>query len=327
MNATQLMTHFDRLSEAPGAVPRLRRLILELAVRGKLVEQDGEDESVAAQLKDIRAARAIRLGDATPRARKASIQSEKNVLQFALPHGWSAVSLAELTDVLNGRAYAKNELLGAGTPVLRVVNLFTSKNWYYSDLTLEEDKYCDEGDLIFSWSASFGPFIWAGPKVIYHYHIWKLRLHSEARLDKHYLYRFLLQQTQQIKESGHGVSMVHMTKEKMEKLSVPLPPLAEQHRIVAKVDELMALCDQLEAAQQERERRRDRLASASLQRLNPPAAGTTPEAQREHACFHLSQLPRLPTRPEHIKAMRQTVLNLAVRGLLVPQVVNDEPAM
>ena len=341
MNAAQLLAHFDRLAEAPGAVPRLRRFILDLAVRGKLVEQDSAEEPARRQLADIGAARALRVGDSKPRQRKVVTQNDVSDLPFPLSSGWSMATLAELTDVLNGRAYAKNELLDTGTPVLRVGNLFTSKHWYYSNLNLDQDKYCDNGDLIFSWSASFGPFIWNGPKVIYHYHIWKLPLHSETRLDKHYLYRFLLQQTQQIKDSGHGVSMIHMTKEKMEKLLVPVPPLAEQHRIVAKVDELMALCDQLEAAQQERERRRDRLAAASLQRLNQPAEANSAadqtestethqqaqrEQQKDHAHFHLQNLHRLTTRPEHIKAMRQTFLNLAVRGLLVSQRTQDEPA-
>ena len=104
---------------------------------------------------------------------------------------------------------------------------------------------------------------------------------------------------------------------------VPLPPLAEQHRIVAKVDELMALCDRLEAAQAERESRRDKLAAASLHRLNN---GADADEFREHARFHLRHLPRLTTRPEHIQQLRQTILNLAVRGKLFPQDPSDEPA-
>ena len=85
----------------------------------------------------------------------------------------------------------------------------------------------------------------------------------------------------------------------------------------------MALCDRLEAAQAERESRRDKLAAASLHRLNN---GADADEFREHARFHLRHLPRLTTRPEHIQQLRQTILNLAVRGKLVPQDPNDEPA-
>ena len=104
----------------------------------------------------------------------------------------------------------------------------------------------------------------------------------------------------------------------------PLPPLAEQHRIVAKVDELMALCDRLEAARMEREATRDRMATASLARLNAP--DPDPATFQNHAAFSLNNLTPLTTRHDQIKALRQTILNLAVRGKLVPQDPNDEPA-
>ena len=104
----------------------------------------------------------------------------------------------------------------------------------------------------------------------------------------------------------------------------PLPPVAEQHRIVAKVDELMALCDELEVAKTERERRRDRLAASSLYHLNNcESDGPT---FHNHANFYLNQVPRLVTRQEQVRALHQTVLNLAVRGRLVPQDAADEPA-
>ena len=107
-------------------------------------------------------------------------------------------------------------------------------------------------------------------------------------------------------------------------LPLPLPPLAEQHRIVAKVDELMALCDQLEAARAEREATRDRLAAASLARLNAP--DPNPSVFQGHAAFALENFAPLTTRLDQIKGLRQTILNLAVRGKLAEQDPNNEPA-
>ena len=232
-----------RLDQTKG----LRQTILNLAVRGKLVEQDPGDEPASELLKRIASERKS-VPISAQKTKKRPVDSPLTEMAFPLPTGWASAQLSELVRVLNGRAYKKTELLDSGTPILRVGNLFTSNHWYYSNLEFEEDKYCDEGDLIYAWSASFGPFIWHGPSVIYHYHIWKLPLFTEENLDKQFLYFFLLQKTHEIKGAGHGISMVHMTKEKMEQLAVPLPPLAEQHRIVAKVEELMPLCDRLEAS-------------------------------------------------------------------------------
>ena len=238
--------NLPRITTRATHIKQLRQTILGLAVRGKLVEQDPSDEPAEEQLARIMEAKMLhgRKAKATKRKHAAALDEEDD---FHLPTSWATAPLADLVTVLNGRAYKQSELLDAGTPVLRVGNLFTSNKWYYSDLELDDDKYCDDGDLIFSWSASFGPFIWNGGRTIYHYHIWKLPLHSPDDLSRDYLYLYLLDKTAEIKAAGHGISMVHMTKEKMEKLEVPLPPLTEQKRIVAKVDELMAICDQLEA--------------------------------------------------------------------------------
>jgi type I restriction enzyme S subunit len=323
MNAERLLDHFERISDAQDAVARLRRFILDLAVRGKLVEQDPEDEPAEEQLERITVAK-LALGRKERAFKKKKPDMSIESFQFLLPSGWVSATLADLVTILNGRAYKQSELLDSGTPVLRVGNLFTSNKWYYSNLELDDDKCIDDGDLIFAWSASFGPFIWKGGRVIYHYHIWKLPLHSPADLSRDYLYLYLLHKTAEIKGSGHGISMVHMTKEKMEGLEVPLPPLAEQHRIVAKVDELMALCDQLEAARQLRQQGRERLVAATLHRLNQPAED--PTSFRQNASFALQVLPSLTTTPAQIKQLRQTILNLAVRGKLVEQDPEDEPA-
>ncbi len=302
---------FELFADAPDAVVKMRELVLEVAVQGRLVRQSRNDEPAAELLERIARQKALR--SRLTRAKKATRTGVDSQVIHDLPLGWEMTSLADLVTVLNGRAYAKDELLTAGTPVLRVGNLFTNNHWYYSDLELEPDKYCNKGDLIFAWSASFGPFIWQGPKVIYHYHIWKLDLHSGTDLDKQFLYWFLQNRTQEIKRAGHGVSMLHMTKDKMEKLPVMLPPLAEQKRIAAKVDELMALCDRLEAQQQEREIRRGELARASLARF-----AEAPTPTNLQFLFHKSYT----ISPADL---RKSILTLAVQGKLVPQNPNGEP--
>ncbi|MCS6304772.1 MAG: restriction endonuclease subunit S [Nitrospira sp.] len=118
-----------------------------------------------------------------------------------------------------------------------------------------------------------------------------------------------------------GATRSKLNQAKAVDIPIILPPLAEQHRIVARVDELMALCDRLEAAQEERERRRNRLVASSLNSLKN---GVDADAFRDHARFYFKHLPRLTTKPEHIQQLRQTILNLAVRGKLVPQDSNEE---
>ena len=107
-------------------------------------------------------------------------------------------------------------------------------------------------------------------------------------------------------------------------LSFGLPPLPAQHRIVAKVDELMVLCDRLDAARAGREATRERLTKASLARLDTP--DPDPAVFRRHAAAALDNLAPLTARPEQVTALRQTILNLAVRGKLVEQDPDDEPA-
>jgi type I restriction enzyme S subunit len=243
----RVANNFDTLFITEHSIDRLKQTILQLAVMGKLVQRDISDEPARELLGRIQAEKEQLVAAGRIKQESPAAEISEDERPYALPSGWAYARLTDLASVLNGRAYSKDELLDSGTPVLRVGNLFTSSDWYYSNLELEEDKYCDSGDLLFAWSASFGPFIWPGPKVIYHYHIWKLKLHSEENLNKHFLHKFLLERTEEMKASGHGVSMTHMTKQAMEKTVVPVPPRAEQARIVSKVDELFALCDALKA--------------------------------------------------------------------------------
>lgn len=150
--------------------------------------------------------------------------------------GWETKKLVEVSTLLNGRAYKQNELLDEGKyKVLRVGNFFTNSSFYYSNLELEDNKYCDNGDLLFAWSASFGAFIWSGDKVIYHYHIWKV-LFDENRLNKVF-YQYLLNlMTNSFMKDLHGIGMMHLTKVGMEQYILPLPPLSLQQEFADKIE-------------------------------------------------------------------------------------------
>jgi type I restriction enzyme M protein len=168
------------------------------------------------------------------------IDGARAVLDNYGPHipidpDWPMVELGKVARLINGRAYKREELLDDGpTPVLRVGNFFSNRDWYYSDLELGEDKYCDAGDLLYAWSASFGPRIWEGPRAIFHYHIWKIET-TEA-IEKKFLFHLLEAESKKIKSEGHGIAMMHATKGGMEKREFPLPPLETQQQIVAEIE-------------------------------------------------------------------------------------------
>ena len=157
---------------------------------------------------------------------------------------WKREILNDVCAFHNGRAYKQNELLSDGKyRVLRVGNFFTNDSWYYSDLELDDEKVAVNGDLLYAWSASFGPRFWTGEKVIYHYHIWKID--SFQQVSKEFLFYFLERDTEKIKNEVQGGTMVHITKGDMEKREILYPSILEQ----SKIARLLSLLDERIATQ------------------------------------------------------------------------------
>ncbi len=151
----------------------------------------------------------------------------KPLYNTTIPSNWEVKTLGEVATFVNGKAYKQEELLSEGKyKVLRVGNFFTKGDWYYSDLEMEENKYVFDGDLMYAWSASFGPKYWNGEKTIFHYHIWKV-VPSEFVL-KQFLFFHLDYDKEKILGSKQGGTMFHVTKGDIEKRKIPLPPLPEQ---------------------------------------------------------------------------------------------------
>lgn len=317
---SRLLDNFERLSEAPDALPRLRRFVLDLAVWGKLVQQDPNDEPASTALRGINAY-ALSNG------------------AFPLPASWAWIDVASVAETRLGKMLDNSKNKGTPRPYLRNINV----RWFGFDLTnlldmpFEDAELAEfelrDGDVLICEGGEPGrAAVWdKGNQDIY----FQKAIHR-VRFAQVVVPRFFVKALKvsaddgRLTESLTGTGIKHLTGRSLSTYRFPLPPLAEQHRIVAKVDELMTLCDRLEAAQNKREQRRDRLVAASLNRINRPAPTAEGEAATafcEHARFHLDHLPRLTTRAEHIKSLRQTILNLAIRGKLAPQDRTDEPAL
>ena len=168
-----------------------------------------------------------------------------------IPMHWDIACLRFFLRLINGRAYSQNELLPSGKyKVLRVGNFFTNDSWYYSNMELEPDKYCDKDDLLYAWSASVGPYIWNEAKTIYHYHIWKVQLATS--MDKMYSYYLLGAVTNQKMSDMHGSTMMHITMGDMNKTKIPIPPLSEQQQIATYLDTKCSKIDHIIATQKKK---------------------------------------------------------------------------
>lgn len=328
MNAERLLDVYEQISEAPDAIARLRRFVLDLAVRGKLVEQDPIDEPSQELLKRIvmEKARLVKAG----KIRRPKLFEPVDLAPFDIPSSWAWTRIREVTTdrgqmIPNARfTYIDVSAINKEAGIIEAPTVLDS-----SEAPSRARKVVRKGDVIYSCVrpyllnvavvddeiepapiASTAFAIINGLGLILPRYIW-IVLRSPFMVAA-------------VEETQRGQAYPAINDADFALLPFPLPPLAEQHRIVAKVDELMALCDRLEEARKTREEVRDKLTAASLARLTAPE--TTAEDFPTHAAFTLKALPALTTRPDQIKTLRQTILNLAVRGKLVEQDPADEPA-
>lgn len=330
MNAERLLAEYERVGDAPNAIAKLRAFILDLAVRGKLVAQDTNEDSAALLLKRIE----------LERARLQLIASVEPVgveeAPFPLPRGWVWSRLGEVCSKTGSGSTprgGKEVYQSSGIPFLR------SQNVHNDGLRLEDVAYISPqvhekmlgtavrpGDLLLNITGgSMGRCCrvaddFGEANVSQHVAIVRPAIKGMADFLHHLILAPYFQAF--IFDEQTGAGRGGLPKNRMDRIVVGLPPLAEQVRIAAKVDELMALCDQLEKARAERETVRDRLTAATLARLNEPDADTFESDWR----FALNMLPAMTTRRDQIAELRKAVLGLAVRGKLVAQDTNEEPA-
>jgi type I restriction enzyme S subunit len=317
-------------------IKKLRELILELAVRGKLVPQDTNDGPASELLKRIQVEKTKLIAEGKIKNDKPLASISEKEKPFELPLGWEWYRLSNLCILENGdrgKNYPnKSVLVEAGIPFINAGHLqngqidknqmtFITKELFN---ILRGGKF-QENDILFCLRGSLGKSALvkgfeegaiASSLVI-------IRLFPN--LDATYFVKYFdcPLSSKMVRKYDNGTAQPNLSSTDLAKFLVPLPPLAEQHRIVAKVDELMALCDQLETQHNNAAEAHEKLVSHLLGTLtqSQSAEDFSPNWQRIAAHFDT-----LFTTEASIDVLKQTLLQLAVMGKLVPQDTNDEPA-
>lgn len=296
MDAQTFLDNFATIAEAPGGVQRLRELVLDLAVRGQLVEQDPTEGPAEMLLEHIAEERAALISNGRLRQQK-----NRTLSREPCPPGWVSVDLGTVLDLEYGKALPAKARDATGT-----IPVFGSNGI----VGFHSEALVSRACVIVGRKGSAGAV--------------NVSLEPSWPIDTTYFveprggmsvdYVALILQTSRLDELDRATAVPGLNREEAYSIPVLLPPLAEQERIVAKVDELMALCDKLEARQQRRHRATTRFRGSALHAL---AEAETPEDLR-HAWERVStNWPALTGSLDAIDSLRQTVVQLAVRGHLV----------
>jgi type I restriction enzyme, S subunit len=312
------------MADQSGGPGMLRQFVLDMAIRGRLVPQIASEKATSQSIQ--------RPGPvATPRellARRKSVRSLDipiDSLPFTVPTTWDWVPLISVCEVTYGFAF--NSALfgprGTGRPLVRIRDISSTDTTAYFTGPFDTHYLIRRGDYLVGMDGDFNVRRWEGPEALLNQRV--LRMSSwKPGISPDWVRMPLQSILSHLHEATSQTTVKHLSAKQVNGIRIPLPPPAEQRSIVAKVDELMALCDQLETAQKERDARRDGLRAASLNRLRASDGNGKPGSADVR--FFLDTSPRLVTTPVHVASIRQLILKLAVRGQIVRQDPSDEPA-
>ncbi|WP_312259925.1 restriction endonuclease subunit S [Limnohabitans sp.] len=332
-----LVRHFDLIAQAPGGVARLRELILTLAVQGKLVPQDPSDEPASVLLQNIRTEKDRLIAEGKIKRDKPLAEIADQEKPFELPQGWAWTSLSTLGTVGSSSRVHQKDWTSNGVPFYRAREIVSlSKNGYvHNELFITEEHFqklaksgvCpEEGDVMITGVGTIGiPYVVRASDRFYFKDASVLIFKNHYKLSPTYLDMFFRTPywIDRIHAESMGTTVHTLTIARASDVLVPLPPAKEQSRIVTRVEELMQLCDALEASGQLEAQQHAQLVSTLLGTLTQ---SETPDALADNWQRIATHFDVLLDRPEAVDALEQTILQLAVRGLLVPQDPTDEPA-
>lgn len=319
-----LVQHFELMATAQGGVAKLRELILTLAVQGKLVPQDPRDEPASQLLKRVTSEKDRLISAKTIKREKPLVEIGEEDQPFPLPIGWEWVRLAEIAHPQAGFAFKStgfNEV-GQGVPLIRIRDVGDNNPSTYFSGDYRDEFVVDSGDWLISMDGEFRVREWCGPRALLNQRVTRLVFYGEE-LYRPFVSAALQFKLTELQGTKAYTTVDHLSGGQIAFAVMALPPLAEQSRIVTRVEELMRLCDALEAKDQLEAAQHAQLVQTLLGALT---ASVTPEDLADNWERVAAHFDLLLDRPEAIDSLEQTILQLAVRGLLVPQDPKDEPA-
>ncbi|EII5632436.1 restriction endonuclease subunit S [Vibrio cholerae] len=311
-------------------VKKLRELILELAVRGKLVPQDPNDEPASVLLERIAAEKAKLVKEKIIRESKSLPVVSRKEQPFVLPKGWVWERLGNVGIGATGKTPSTKQpiffegsipFIGPGQ-INQNGEILAPEKFLSCDGLLNSTEAIEGDILMVCIGGSIGKTAIARQTVGFNQQINAIRA---LQMPSAYLYTSLSTDSflQELLKKATGSATPIINRRKWEELLVPIAPLDEQHRIVAKVDELMALCDQLEQQTEASIEAHQVLVTTLLDTLTNSADANELMQNWTRISEHFDTL---FTTEESIDQLKQTILQLAVMGKLVPQDPNDEPA-
>jgi type I restriction enzyme S subunit len=304
----------DLLATAPGGVARLRELILTLAVQGKLVPQDPADEPASVLLKKIRAEKDRLIAEGKIKRDKPLAPITYDETPFEVPAGWEWVRLAEVALPQAGFAFKSSGFNDArqGLPLIRIRDVGDNDPSTFFSGDYREEFTVQSGDWLISMDGEFRVREWLGPKALLNQRVTRLMFYGDE-LFQPFVTAALQFKLSELQGTKAYTTVDHLSGGQIASSVIALPPFAEQSRIVSRVEGLMRLCDALEAKSQLEAAQHAQLVTTLLATLTDSA---TPEAVAESWQRIATHVDLLLDRPEAVDALEQTLLQLAVRGLL-----------
>lgn len=325
---TLLLTkNLPLLAGAPNGIPKLRELILELAVRGKLIPQDTKDGTASDLLKQIAAEKSRFALEGKIKTPKTLSEITDEEMPFGLPLTWQWTRLGEITN-FGSTTKLKNISEESWLLDLEDIEKDTSKLLrrarFRERRSLSDKNSFSVGDVLYGKLRPYlNKVIVADESGFCTTEILPFRCYGP--FSPHY-FKFVLRSPffhDFVNSKSYGMKMPRLGTEDGRKALFPLPPLAEQHRIVAKVDELMALCDRLETQQSDAQSAHAQLVEALLDSLTQAPDADYVSANWQRLAAHFDTL---FSTEASIDALKQALLQLAVMGKLVPQDTREAPA-